>query len=270
MDNYPVGVTVPYTLELVEPGGDPIAETSLSWSLFDELDHVLSGPNAIAITTTPQTAVVISIPPALNTLPDGVATGLRVIELTVGEGADLNVITQMYIIRSGIQLVVLNNSFQTYRQAQLQADSMPNLLSWSVATDQARVQAMTLAFRRLIRLGYEVTWPIDFDSQNTLYGFGTTRLITPRMWPLMTIDRYTSWYPEQFRLAMRCAQIAEANQILTFDPLVGKRLAGIQAETVGESATVFKRINPVDLGISQPAMEYLIGYVKIRTTMSRV
>ena len=180
--------------------------------------------------------------PALN-VNDGVITGnpiittlgLREIQLTMTTLTGSIVSKVQYLVRApDARLVLLQNSFQTYNMSLMTASQLPLLNGWLTATESQRINAMSTAWLRLTKLGYFVRWPRDPDAQNYLNWFDLrNEIIIPRLWTVMTTQRWLTYYPELFRQSMRNAQVVEADVILTQNPLLVKRIDGILTEKIG-------------------------------------
>jgi hypothetical protein len=261
MDRFAVGAPVTVEITYVDYNGVAVTPTAVSYTLLDETDTVLDGPNVIAGPYT--TKATITIAGGFNS-----PAGARQVELkmTTAAGAEIYA-DATYEVRAEKRLVALTNSFQTYLQAQMLANSMPRLTGWAAATEDQRIYAMEEAFIRLTRFGYLIRWPA-IDTQNVLTMDVPAR-ITPQMWPLMTADLFDV-YPTAFKDALNKAQVTEANAILVGDPVGAKIRAGILAETVGESKMMFRSgIKPLNYGVHRDTFEMLKGYISTRMTLTR-
>jgi hypothetical protein len=269
MKSYPSGVAVSLTFPLVDFKGDPVTPTGLSVRVFDENEIEVVGSQSIVFNPgDPEIEFTVSA--IANTLSGATRIGYRQVELimTLAEGS--YTVSQGYGVKANVQLGVLENSFQTFGNALVLAETMPNLSGWIAATDSDRIAALIEAFTRLTRFGYLVKWPRDPDAQNSIAWFDSrNEIIVPRLWTMMSVERFMTLYPEAFRLAIRKAQISEANQILSGDIIADKRRAGIVSEKTGESSMTFNSSKPLNLGISQQAFQYITGYIDIKITLTR-
>lgn len=269
MKTYPVGNDVTVVIPLLDRNGSALVPTGLNFAVRDQ-NGTLVKPFSEITVSPGMTEVSVLIPAVFNaTITELVEA--RVVELQVTHAGGIYSIEQVYLLTKPSTLVIMGNSFQTMPQAHAEAAQLPNLLGWSAATDNDRAAALIEAYLRLTRLGYRVRRPEDVDVQNMIGDLqGYIEIIEPRLWPLMTKDRWlSSRYPEHFRRALRRAQIAEANEILRGDRINEKRRSGIMSETIGESSMMFRIGKPLDLGISSPALEYVTGYVVTRITLTR-
>lgn len=261
MKTFSVGDSVVSTVALLDAAGNTITPTSVSYQVLDETDAVLAGP--IAISSPWSGSLSATIGAGLNGTP-----GARRIEYTVKTASGIVLLDDIYMIRQGERLVFLINSMQTLTQALVTADTLPKIPSWQGASEDDRVTALIEAYRRLTQLSYLIKFPQFVDLQNFLTTDWTWR-ITPQMWPVMTTDLF-SRYPASFVAALRIAQVCEANQVLTDDPIADKIKSGLFSETVGQASMMFRSgIKPMRLIVARETMDYLAGYLDIRMTITR-
>jgi hypothetical protein len=261
METYSVGANVSVTFSLAG-----LAPTELKYRVRHQSGNVISGPVALALPAG--NTITFEIAGSNNLIFNPVEA--RTVVLSVVNAHGTIELEQNYLVAKSRRLSLMENSFQTMAEALAEAAMIPNLPGWEGANDNARANAMIEAFLRLRRLGYRIrrTAP-DFDVQ-ALFDVSDIRTIEPSNWPLMTPEIWTSGrYPEEFRAAIRRAQIVEANEILRGDLVTQKRRAGIMSESIGESSMMFRMDRPLDLGISDAALRCLQGYVQIRITLAR-
>jgi len=174
MNSYPAGALVAVTIPFVDMNGAAIspAGMTLAYRVLDELENIVQDTTALAAPGSTDTSVLISVPEVCNQLAgpapninDGTqsgnliitVSGLREIQLTMTTPTGAFVSKIQYILRaSDAQLVLLQNSFQTYNLALLTASNLPNLTAFPTATEQDRINAMSTAWLRLTKLGYFV------------------------------------------------------------------------------------------------------------------
>lgn len=194
------------------------------------------------------------------------------VSVTLRSGA-VAVLRAFYrVTASDAQLVVMQNSFQTYAQALLTANGLPDLKGFPMATDDVRTTALLEGYRKLIRFGYYVRWPRDPDAQNYIdWAYNKQAVIIPRLWVAMTTDRWFSFYPEDFRAAMRRAQVYEADAMLYVDPYVDRRASGIVMEKVGPTSVEFlpQKSAASSIGLAPRTLEVLRGMIDLRLTTTR-
>jgi hypothetical protein len=266
MDIFPVGYDVKVTVQLIDVSGQDLTSSNISYRIEDENEASILGDTVVTGLTEPVAEVTLEIPASLNN-----ADGLRNIILTaITPEGKTKLILHPYALLDTQRLTFLENSFQTYNQALLLSAQMPDLTVFMAASANDRQTALAEAFNRLTRIYYRVNWEEDvtFNALNRL-GHIDAAEISPSMWAQMTED-YFDDYPEKFRTALKKAQIAEANDILTGDPIGAKSRAGLLSETVGESSMMFKNgVKPLKLAASRAALEYLKGFVDYRVSIGR-
>lgn len=259
-----IALTIPFT----DLSGEDITPLAMTRAVLDEKENVLSPATTVVLPGPVGTQIIITIPAALNALGAGVSQGLRTIEVVLTTSVGPVIQRVSYIIRSLTILTILENSFQTWGEAQLYATEIPNLLSWPVYDDFTRQTALMQAYRKLTRYSYFVRWPKDIDDQRYLQPMYDRR-IAPHHWPVMTSEQWLTWYPEEFRAALRRAQIIEADIIVGGDKVNDKRRAGVLSETIGESSMMFRVGKPLDLGICDATLRELTGYLDFRLVTTR-
>jgi hypothetical protein len=264
MNIYPINSAVAITVPFVDYNGSPVVPAMLSYTLYDQLGAVLTGPTSVAFTSG-DTSTTIIIPGNLNT-----AAGPRVMELTIDTASAIYISEQVYALAPAPsqRLVFLQNSFQTHAQALFLARDMLNLDAWSAATPTLQQTAMIASFERLKLMNYVIPYPEIVDVQS-IYAPEYYAEISPRMWPLMTAALY-SRYPAVFTLALCKGQICEANAILTGDPIGDKIRSGLFSEKIGESSMMFRSgIGPLKTVVSRATLEYLQGFTNNRIMTTR-
>jgi hypothetical protein len=274
MEAFPAGKQVSVTVQLTDLSGNPLTPTAVSARVVDE-----SGTEVVAqfsVTPTGASATIVVEGPS-NLLSVGQTAGIRTVKVAVSTNDGSYNFDESYILKvaPADALVVLVNSFQTFNQAVLTAAEIPGLKGWDneLTTDELRIAALTEAYRRIIQIGMNVRWPRDVDAQTYLtttdWIGDQTRLITPEYWQFINLNSYNTFYPEHFRQALRRAQVAEADDLLSGDPIEERRRMGLLSETIKDSSMMFRSGKPLDLGVSAKAFAYLRGYVQFRKTLGR-
>ncbi len=259
--NSTVSITVPF----VDINGSPVVPVGLSYVVLDGDDEELVGATDVFGSYTPgMVEIAVIIPPEAH-----VMVGPRVLVFTITDADGNEIVSEeVYGINSVRRLVVLENSFQTYTSAAFLALDIPNLEGWTGASKSEQEAAMIEAYSKIKRLNFVVPDGGSIDIQSRLEPTFAYEL-APRMWSLMTEDIFYS-YPDVFLTALKKAQIAEADQILTGDPIADKIRSGLFSEKVGESSMMFKTgVAPLNLGVSRRAFDYLTGYINHRMVIAR-
>jgi hypothetical protein len=263
MDVFPINSTVSFTVPFIDLNGNPVTPTGLSYVVFDDAYNVLVPATALAVVPG-NTEIVVLIGPTFNA-----TVGARVFEFTITDAAGNGYTTQtFYGINPQHRLTFLINTFQTHAAALYLAQNIPGMDGWTAADTNAQQIALMESFARLIRMNFVIPYPEIVDTQ-ALLDPDYYAEITPRMWPRMTPSLFAR-YPAEFFLGLRKAQVAEANYILTGDPIGDKIRSGLFSEKVGESSMMFRSgVGPLKLPLCREALNYLTGYLNNRFMLSR-
>lgn len=267
MDTFAAGNIVTLIVPFVDQNGVEITPTAISRRVLDENEAEIAAAQVVSLPSG-GAELEIAVPAQFNTLGAGVNEGLRTVEVTFTTATGTTVVKVDYVLRTATRLVVLENSFQTMGQAKLTATGISKLIGWEGGADFERQTALIEAYLRLTRFGYFVRWPREIDDQRYLDP-GIDRRIAPNHWPLMTMEQFLTWYPEEFRAALRRAQVIEANQILGSDDIGERRRAGLMSESIGESSMMFRNGKPLDMPVCSAAMNALAGYIDFRIVLTR-
>lgn len=261
MQTFPVGTDAILSVPYAKEDGTAVTPTAVSYSVLDGDGNILEGPLAIAGPFG--SATDITVPAIYNA-----TTGARSILLNMTTASGTVLAETVFGIVSQTSLVFLKNSLQTYSQAMFTANGLLNIDSFAAADKGTQTLALIEGFRRLTLMNYVIPWPEVVDVMNYLYPRYAWE-ITPRMWPMMTAELYAR-YPVEFQAAMQKAQVAEANAILTTDPIGDYARAGLLAWTVGESKMMLKSgLAPFRGTLDKATMKYLQGWVDNRYTLTR-
>jgi hypothetical protein len=274
MQAFPAGKQVSVTVQFTDLAGNPLTPTSVNARVVNE-----SGTEVVpqfSVTPSGSSATIIVEGPN-NALQAGQTAGIRTVKVTVTTADGGYDFDESYLLKVAPTdaLVVLVNSFQTFNQATLTAAEIPGLKGWDgeLTTDDLRIAALTEAYRRIIQIGFKIRWPRDVDAQiylSTTDWIGDqTRLISPEYWQFISLETFNTFYPEHFRQSLRRAQVAEADELLSGDPIEERRRMGLLSETIKDSSMMFRSGKPLELGISKRAFTYLQGYVQFRKTLGR-
>lgn len=265
MHKYPAGTAVTVAFPLTDLNNDPITPTGLSVRVLDHDGLEIVAPYAPP-NTDGDAEIEITVPAASNQ----VATGLggRTVELTITSAAGTYLKSEVYLLEGRIVFAVPTSSFQTYIQAVITGDLMPNLYEWTLAGDEERQRALLEAYLRLTRVGYRIRKRDDIEQNVVSDYLDIDEVIGPRQWPEMTLSRWNA-LPERFRRSVMRAQLAEANEVLRGVRPDDKRRMGILSESIGESSMMFRVGKPLDMGISAAALREVTGYLDMRMTVSR-
>lgn len=266
MEKYQAGAAVTVAFPLVDLNNDPINPTALSVRVLDQDGVQLVAPYAPP-NTDGDAEIEVTVPASANQVISGLAGRTVELTITTSTGSYLKTIT--YLLERSIVFDVPKTSFQTYVQAVIVAETMPNLVEWGMASDEDRERAMLEAYSRLTRIGYRIRRREDLaQSQISDIAYADQR-VPPSWWPAMTLSEFQA-LETRFRKAICRAQIVEANEVLRGVRPDDKRRMGILSESIGESSMMFRVGKPLDLGISQAALRELTGFLDMRATVSRI
>lgn len=260
MNVYLAGSASTVTLALKDLNGTALVPTGLTYRIVDgDGDELVA---ATPLTVVPgDTEVSVSVSAITNTLAAGSAVEARTLHLTVVTASGTVALEDSWLIRASSLLNVPNTSFQTWAQVQAELLQMPTQLNFSGAARDQQEGALLEAYLRLSRFSYEVIEGYDSFEQITWPGEGKAYSIDPTDWIDMTMDDFLV-YPPSFRQALRRAQIAEADDVLSAASPNDRRRLGLMSESIGESSMMFRTSKPVDLGASQNALRYLSRYIR--------
>lgn len=267
MNTYPEAASAIIQILHKDAAGATITPTLISYSLYNELDVLVTGPIVPSIGGGAYTAVTIS---ALNnTLAAGQINGARLIKATITHAAGVVISNTYYLLQSDITLKVPVNSFLTMTGAMALSLSIGNVTNFTDATETERNIAMMEAYLSIAALSFNVDVGGDTQAIITWPGeSATTSGLTAANFAAMTSAVYYA-LPLRFRTALSNAQVAEANAILVEDPIEDKRRQGLLAETIGESSMMFKTMRPIDRGINRRTHQYLAEFLSSRVRIGR-
>jgi hypothetical protein len=235
-----------------------------------------SVPSIPAIGSNDAAGLIVKVAASFNTLGVGNVKEARLISLRMSSaGVTAPVIqTVEYIISDGSieadGLVVGTNSFQSYPEALIVADTMGDLNGWDGTDYAGRVRAMQQSYYFLSRLSYEILYDQEDVYFKNRASWGLPYINTIGNLAAYSKDQYLG-LDEYFRAALCKAQICEASEILTVDPMASLREGGVTQQVVGDTSVTFRAgTAPLKLTVSKRTLSYLQGYVKYSPKLSRV
>lgn len=261
MNKVPVGTDAVVEISFLDNDGDPVTPTALAYVVKNGAGEEIVGLTPIADLTG--TSTEITVPNGLIATPGGYS-----VELFVTVGSQVFVQEEIFTVQPVNQLQFLVNTFQTRAQALYVAGSLSNMTMWLGASKSDQTVALIEAFRRITLLNFVISWP-ETEAQDFLQPRWRERL-TPLMWPLMTPVIWAE-YPQYFKDAIARAQVIQANDLLTDDPMASRRRAGLFSEKIGESSMMFKNgVRPLDNDkVCRPALNELAQFLNTRITLTR-
>lgn len=269
---YRSGSTVPVTVTLPLDGSDPLIPSAVSVTVKDETGVVITTLNP-TLPVSGDTSVAFEIGATHNTLGSGVRKGVRSVETQFTTANGIFFDTTHYIIESSVQLVVLENSFQTYPEALMNRTDLPSLNGWDAAADSARIAALQIAHWNMCAMRYQ--YRVGIAGQSRITDFpGVSSDPYGRVYAHVsdirnTLDHEWDEFPDEFKTALKRAQLVEADVMLKGDPVGDKRRAGIVSEKIGESSMLFRQVPEAQFAVSREALQHLKGFVAYSKRIAR-
>lgn len=240
MNIYSDGSIVSITLPYVDENGTELTVTAATYRVLDQDDVELVAETALAGLDVAD----IVIPAIHNTLSGGIRT-IRTIELTMVTDAGTFTTGTRYVVESTQVLIVGGTSFQTYNESVLSGMDIFGLDNWSQASDRDRKKALIEAYYSIVAMTFTIGDISLYDEANILA------------------------LESELLIALRKAQVAEANSVLGGNSIEDKRRIGLMSETIGESSNMFRPGKPLILPVSNAAMTYLSKYVSWSVKVNR-
>lgn len=246
------------TVTLVDDNGAAVQASAVSWTLYDEAGAELFAGTADAFIANDAAATVALTGDQTTISAPSVAREIVLSCTTIAGEVEVR---EAFLIVSGAPLTVAVNSFQTLTEATLTRTGFAKLDGWDRATKAGRSAAMIEAYRRILRVSLQLRQVPDTYNRIAWYG---------RRVPLsrLSADDFNA-LPDNFKTAIKRAQIVEADVLLGGDKIGDKRRDGIVSETIGE-ASMFLNSKPyLNLPISRQAYEELKSFIRIVVQLGR-
>lgn len=268
MQSYKSGSGITLTFSLVSDSGVALTPASLSWRLLDEVGAELEAWSADFAPTTPTTAQVV-IPSSLTSIVG--TRAVRIVELeATGPDGSVEVLTKTFLIQGrGVSTLVFGvNTFQTYGQAYLLSSEFidSQVTNWTTATRESQEQALMQAFQNILQLpiktGAAQGWDKSYLQNDGVIAssFGSLKHMTPAQ--MMNL-------PLLLSTALKKAQLVEAVDVLTVDPMAEIREAGVLSVKVGESSQFFRAVKPIEFPVCKAALACLQPWLRITAKVGR-
>ena len=278
MNVFLAGTTVKVTVPLVTKRGEALTPSAVSYRLLDEKDAEVFPLTAVP-GYVPGSTVDLEIDALLNELALNESRGVRQIELTmVDELGNTHQSSSYYGIEGSDLLVAGGNSIQTYAQALMTAQSMPDVAGWDDATESDRLRALLEAKLKLYALNFRPYIGVIGQDNEQFGAPSTVATSFATSDPISVTTSLEYLKPEQFAQlpvrflsALRRAQIAQANDQLSFDTVARAREQGLISDQVGETKQVFKTdgVGPLRMIVCKRALQYLAGFVVFNPRIGR-
>ena len=270
MQSYKQGSNIVLTFPLVSDSGVSLTPALLSWRLLDESGVELqTWSTGVAPASPTDKTSEVRLDALLTTISG--TRALRVVELEVtGADGSVSVLTKTILIqgREISTLVFGMNTFQTYGQAfLLSSDFTDNQVSnWITAGREAQEQALIQAYQHILQLSLRTNTAENWnqsllqDDGAISLSYGSLRFMTPAQ--MMNL-------PIMLSAALKKAQLLEAVDVLTIDPLAEVRDSGVLSIKVGESSQFFRAVKPLEFSVCKAAMAYLQPWIRINARIGR-
>lgn len=251
MKTYGDGSDVEMIIPFLTERGDAFVPNSLSYRVLDQSGAELVASAVIAYGGEEE--AVITVDSVSNTLGADETRLMRVVELSAVTDEGIVVVEGRYVIESVTYIGVGDNSFQTYNEALLIELDLIGVDSWAESPIHKKKAAMIEAYTNITKLAFRLQ-----GSQDRL--FAGTRDVAMRDLSASEIAALDA----DMLLAVRKAQVVEADVILGGDPIADKRKTGLMSETIGESSNMFRPGKPLVMPVSDRALRYLSPFITLR------
>ena len=269
IETYQNGSSAKITLNVADESGNQLSPDSITYQILGPSGNVIVPETST--TFSPLTFTFdVNVASSVNTiLSPKVKREARVIVVSFVTGDNIVTVRHIYAVVKSVVLEFMQNSYQTIEDAEVLALSIAKLDNWNEASMSDKILALEEAYQRIGRFAFQIvdptqTYPVTaVNSKDTL---AASEITITGLNEMLDVD--VSALPDNFLLAIRRAQIVEANFILEpGDSIVNKRRGGLMSETVGESSQMWRPGKPILLPVCRETMEELSGYIKygIRT-----
>lgn len=261
MKYYIEGSIVEVIVEYTDRAGNSIEPTEIKATLYDGEDTEIVDFGSLPFELAAGKKSIM-IPAVFNELQNGELQAARIlrVEIVTSKGSVFQSLS--YVIEAEQRLVIMNNTFQTYEAAMIEANNQPNLVGWMSASEEQQKAALIEAFNRITLIPMRFSH-LDIDGKPV----GKEYVILANTWREITRDDFSE-FPTYFKRALRRAQLIEANELLQGDGISRKRRAGIITEKIGESWLTLSE-NKMNYGVSSQTLMALTGLIYYRMTIAR-
>ena len=266
MNKFAAGSSVSLTVSLKNEAGVSYGATNIAYTAVNEIGATkASGSQSVDGSLA---SVAITLDAASNAIADDAEGGFRRVTFTLTTNDGTVRSEQSYLLIAAVRLDPPYNSFQSFEEAMIESLSMPTL-TWDAFDETTKTTALLEAYRRITRLGFRFRDPNDFSRFESVSGIVEDGwVIAPPTWAVLDQEDWDD-LPDAFKKALRRAQIVEANEMLTGNPVSDRRRDGLLSETVGESSMMFRSGRPIDMGLFTGTLNELRGYLDFRVTTTR-
>lgn len=260
MDIFLPGTAVKLVIPLNDRYGNQLDVTSVEYRLTDQNGAELVVRTALTDFVAGSAEATIEFLAGVNQLAVGAVSEIRSVELFLNVGGNTVIINSAYVLEVADPLIVGVNSFQSFAGAQHTASQIPNIGGWVAADEKEQIVALIEARRSICRLKFYL---VGLASVNARAG-GVAEYDLQDL----TATEFAS-LDENFKSALRLAQVVEADAILGGDSVNARRQEGMVLETIGEVKQMFRSSKPLELPVCRRALGYLSRYISFSKGVGR-
>lgn len=280
MDIFLTGTEVTLKVPLKDKAGNDLNVTSIQYRIIDQSNNELVPLTSLTTFVSGTHDATIVVPAEKNQIASTASEELRAVELHCLISGNTVIFNTGYVVSLADPLVPGVNSLQTYTQAEFTATGLPNLTGWASASESERIAALKEARDRIVMLSFtqlnsNINWGQDSlnfvpeGSYATNYvSSGSRMFLFNGNLALLRQEQFLK-LPEKFLLALRKAQVVEADSILGGDQIDARRRQGLLLETIGEVKQMFRSGKPLNLPVSSRALGHLSYFITFSKKIGR-
>lgn len=265
MLDYLIGNPVVVTVPLLTSGGDVITATAAQYRIVNHDGTVVLPLTNVPDFTGAESEISVAIDALVNAetpLP-GIDQSLypprsaetRSVQIFLTTATGTVMVEESYRLVPIDRLVVPFMSFQTYTSALAISGDLQGMDSWNAADRDSRINALMEARNHLCSLGYRFSpYEVPDWQSRVQMEFEVTNL------GIYTATQFES-LPYVFRELLKRAQVIEANYVLSGESTSSRRIAGLVAETIGETSQRWRGSKPMRYPVCEQAMIVLSRYI---------
>lgn len=249
-----------FDIPLVDSDGNPFQSTTISYYLLDGDGNVLQSSSTLGNFDLRSSAKIV-VPANFNSLSATENRAARQINLSCITATGLIIqIVKTYVIELPDRTLLKGiNTFATLATADMLAEEMPVMKSWTTATNRQKSNALIESYRKLGKLrigGMNYNDDYVYVGRLRVSGSSFSDLSAAE---ILTLD-------PKLLLVLAQAQVAEADEILSgdSDSLDDSTSGGVTSEQIGEvKKTYGSRLPPIRLPVSRRALSYISAWTNI-------
>lgn len=242
---------------------EPVDPVSATFDLFDDEGDKLIDQDSVTVTGG-EDSLSVTIGSTYNSMTE--TEGARTAVLYVMTAAGEVTFQKTYLLARFSFLQVPSESGMTLPQSEILSSKMAQsvLEVWDDAEPKRKSAGLREAWSRLSRIPYLPYKAFD-DVPSTapdkiIEGNFSIASLTKAEWDEL---------PQEFRNALKRAQIIEAAVILDGDPTWDRRQDGLISKTVGESSEMFASKKAAFSTVSPKAYREISGYIRRTVRIGR-